>query len=110
MRHRATASGNGDFADDAEKQDSTSARKAPRATSRDSWERPLGTQESPERPFPFIYGRPRASVDAKLYPAVFRVIREIVVLTDPGATIQKHKIVMRALKPTLRSEARHPQL
>jgi len=36
--------------------------------------------------FPFIHGPPRASVDAKLYPAVFRVIRVIVVNTDRGAT------------------------
>jgi len=48
------------------------------------WQRPLGTQESPERPFPFIHGPPRASVDAKSDPAVFRAIRPIAVLTGPA--------------------------
>jgi len=38
----------------------------------------------PERPFPFIHGPPRARVDAKPDPAVFRVIRPIAVLTGPA--------------------------
>ena len=45
----------------------------------------------PERPFPFIQSPARASVDAKPYPAVFRVIRQIVVPTGRGAMMPDAK-------------------
>ncbi len=48
-------------------------------------ERPLGTQKSPERPFPLCQGPAAASVDAKPDPAVFRVICKFAVPTGPGA-------------------------
>ena len=64
--------GNGDLADDAEEAGSTAFGTARHATSRDSLERPLGTPIRPQRLFPFIYGSPRASVDAKPYPAVLQ--------------------------------------
>jgi hypothetical protein len=47
----------------------------------------------PEPPFPLFQGPARASVDAKSDPAVFRVIREIVVPTDPGAMMPECKAV-----------------
>jgi hypothetical protein len=77
--------GNGDLADDAEEAGSIAFGTAPTATSREFWGRPLRTQESPERPFPLFQSLARASVNAKLYPAVFRVIRKIAVPTDRGA-------------------------
>ena len=83
--HRAVAWGTAMTRMTRKKQDSARQGRllAPRA--RILWERPLGTQESPERPFPFIHGPPRASVDAKPDPAVLQFIRPIVVPTGPGA-------------------------
>jgi len=86
-RHRAGPVGTAISRMTRKKQDKTASGTAPRATGRMFWERPLGTQESPGRPFPLFQGPARASVDAKPDPAVFRVIRPIVVPTGPGAMI-----------------------
>jgi len=57
-RHRLRGpGGNGDFADETEESGYFSISPAPSAMSRELWERPLGTQESPERPFLFHSGR-----------------------------------------------------
>ena len=84
---------NCDRADDVEEAGSIALGTAPRAAAPDFWGRPLGRLLRPERPFPFFnQGPARASVDAKSYPAVFRVIRKIVVLTGSGAMMHAAKI------------------
>jgi len=48
-------------------------------------------------------GTARPSVDAKRYPAVFRVIREIVVPTDRGAMRPEYKAVSGSFAVQIRA-------
>jgi len=84
---------NCDRTDDAEEAGSIALGTAPRAAGQDFWGRPLGRLRRPERPFLSVQSPARASVNAKRYPAVFRVIRKIAVPTDPGAVMPECKAV-----------------
>jgi len=92
-RHRcAAAGGNDDFADDAKEAGSIALGTVPRATIREflgTAARDAGVSRAAV-PL-FIQAAASACVDAKLYPAVFRVIRPIVVPTGYGASIRTRR-------------------
>jgi len=84
--HRAVAWGTAMTRMTRKKQDSAQSGRLHPQRAEILWERPLGTRESPERPFHFTQGPARASTNAKQYPAVLQFISAIVVPTGPATS------------------------